>query len=74
MTRRTLALATLLLVEGVASATTFHVAASGNDSAAGTEAAPWRTIQHAADAAQPGDTVTVHAPAGAKTITIRELR
>ncbi len=39
----------------------FHVALSGNDSNPGTKPAPFRTIQHAADAAQPGDVVTVHA-------------
>jgi len=38
-----------------------HVAATGDDSAAGTDTAPFRTIQHAADVAGPGDTVTVHA-------------
>ena len=38
-----------------------HVAASGNDSNPGTQAAVFRTIQHAADLAQPGDTITVHA-------------
>ena len=38
----------------------FHVAPSGNDANAGTQAAPLRTIQYAADLAQPGDVVTVH--------------
>ena len=38
-----------------------HVAITGNDASPGTSAAPLRTIQHAADLAQPGDTVTVHA-------------
>jgi hypothetical protein len=40
--------------------TEFHVATNGNDSNPGTLAAPLRTIQRAADLAQPGDTVTVH--------------
>jgi uncharacterized protein YjdB len=35
-------------------------AASGNDGNAGTSAAPWRTIQHAADVTNPGDTVIVN--------------
>jgi len=39
----------------------FHVAPNGNDVNAGTQTAPFRTIQHAADAAQPGDVITVHA-------------
>src|SRR5512147_1449115 len=38
-----------------------HVAINGNDSNPGTAAAPLRTIQRAADLAQPGDTITVHA-------------
>jgi len=35
----------------------FHVAIQGNDTNLGTSAAPLRTIQHAADFAQPGDVV-----------------
>ena len=38
----------------------FHVAPAGNDANPGTAAAPLRTIQHAADLAQPGDIITVH--------------
>lgn len=44
-----------------AQAAEFHVAVTGNDAGAGTKAAPLRTIQRAADLAQPGDTITVHA-------------
>ncbi|MCX5655145.1 MAG: right-handed parallel beta-helix repeat-containing protein [Planctomycetota bacterium] len=43
-----------------AHAAEFHVAPIGKDSNAGTQAAPLRTIQHAADLAQPGDVITVH--------------
>jgi len=43
------------------SSTELHVAVSGNDSNKGTKKAPLRTIQKAADLAQPGDTITVHA-------------
>ena len=42
-------------------ATEFHVAISGKDSNMGTATAPFLTIQHAADVAQPGDVITVHA-------------
>ena len=42
-----------------AQATAFYVATGGNDANAGTEAAPWRTIQRAADTARPGSTVNV---------------
>ena len=43
------------------SAAEFHVAVTGNDTAQGTAQQPLRTIQRAADLANPGDTVTVHA-------------
>lgn len=36
---------------------TLHVAPGGSDSAAGTAADPWATIQHAVDQALPGDTL-----------------
>jgi Right handed beta helix region len=39
----------------------FYVATTGNDSNAGTQSAPWRTIQHAADTARAGSTVNVRA-------------
>ncbi|MEU6496586.1 discoidin domain-containing protein [Streptomyces sp. NPDC046984] len=38
-----------------------HVAKNGNDNNPGTQAAPYLTINHAAQVAQPGDTVMVHA-------------
>jgi len=41
-------------------ATEFHVAVSGKDSNPGSQAAPFRTIQRAADLAQSGDVITVH--------------
>ena len=41
-------------------ATTFYVATTGRDANRGTNASPLRTIQHAADLAQPGDTIIVH--------------
>ncbi len=42
-------------------ATEYHVATQGNDANRGTKSAPLRTIQRAADLAQPGDVITVHA-------------
>ena len=45
---------------GGSQATEFFVATSGNDANPGTPAAPLRTIQRAADLAQPGDAITVH--------------
>jgi len=37
----------------------FYVSTAGNDSNPGTETAPWRTVQHAADTARAGSTVKV---------------
>lgn len=41
--------------------TVHHVSTSGSDQFDGTEAKPWRTINHAAQLAVAGDTVLVHA-------------
>ena len=40
--------------------TSYYVATTGNDSNPGTQSAPWRTIQHAADTANAGSTVYAH--------------
>ena len=45
---------------GGGSATASHVAATGDDANDGTAAAPWATLQRAAEQVQPGDTVFVH--------------
>lgn len=45
----------------IAGATEYHVSPSGSDAATGRAAAPFRTINAAAQKAMPGDTVTVHA-------------
>src|SRR4051812_21730695 len=39
----------------------FHVAIDGSDSSDGSQDQPFRTIDRAAELAQPGDTVVVHA-------------
>jgi alpha-L-arabinofuranosidase len=44
----------------VVRAAEFHVATHGSDTNPGTKEAPFRTIQRAAELAQPGDTITVH--------------
>jgi alpha-N-arabinofuranosidase len=49
-----------LALAAAASATEHHVSVGGDDSNPGTREAAFRTIQRAADVAQPGDTVTVH--------------
>jgi len=50
-----------LALHTTAPAAELHVAQNGNDANPGTAASPLRTIQRAADLAQPGDVVTVHA-------------
>jgi parallel beta-helix repeat protein len=39
----------------------YIVSPTGNDSAAGTAVAPWKTLQHASDLAKPGDVISVRA-------------
>src|SRR5678815_832278 len=50
----------LLAPQAVTCAAEFHVAIRGNDANRGTKSAPLRTIQRAAELAQPGDVITVH--------------
>lgn len=54
-------LLTLAVLAADASAGEYHVALTGSDANPGTRKAPFRTIQRAADQAQAGDTITVHA-------------
>jgi MYXO-CTERM domain-containing protein len=60
MRRILMTVAAALGIVGAARADSFHVATTGDDAAAGTSAAPWRTIQRAVRAVSPGDTVIVH--------------
>ncbi len=53
------ALLGLLCSGGLASATDFWVGNAGNDAGPGSQAAPWRTIQRAVNAARPGDSILV---------------
>lgn len=55
------AFVTLICIAGAASAREYHVATTGANSNPGTQANPFRTISAAAEVAQPGDTITVHA-------------
>jgi alpha-N-arabinofuranosidase len=54
-------LAGLILTASAALPAEYHVAVGGNDGHPGTRKAPLRTIQRAAELAQPGDVITVHA-------------
>jgi len=58
-----------LALSGLLPAAELHVATSGDDSHSGGKDAPLRTIQRAADLAQPGDTITVHAGVYRERIT-----
>jgi alpha-L-arabinofuranosidase len=51
----------MLFASGLAAATEIHVSPGGNDANPGTAGAMLKTISAAANLAQPGDTVTVHA-------------
>ena len=55
------AVSSLLLGINLASAATYYVATTGSDSNSGTQAAPWRTIQHAATSVVAGDTINIRA-------------
>ena len=49
----------------------FYVSTTGSDSNPGTEAAPWRTVQHAADVARAGSTVNVRGGVYQELVTIK---
>lgn len=49
----------------------FYIATTGSDTNPGTQAAPWRTIQHAADVARAGSTVNVRGGIYEEMITIK---
>jgi hypothetical protein len=49
----------------------FYVATTGNDSNTGTQTAPWRTIQHAADIARAGSTVNVRSGTYEELVNIK---
>jgi hypothetical protein len=51
----------LVCLSSAASASTYHVATTGSDTSTGSAAAPWKTVQRAANAVGPGDTVVIHA-------------
>lgn len=57
----TFALLRCLFVYQVVLARSIHVSKTGNDENSGIQASPYLTINHAAQEAQPGDTVIVHA-------------
>jgi parallel beta-helix repeat protein len=52
------------------SGATFSVSTSGSDSNPGTATSPWRTVQHALNVLQPGQTALVHAGTYAEGVVI----
>ena len=68
-----LALLTLLVCLSRASAqpsSSFYVSTKGDDANPGTEAAPWRTVQHAVNTARAGSTVNVRGGIYEELVTI----
>lgn len=63
------ALAGVTVLATTVSAAEFHVSLTGSDQQSGAPNAPLRTIQRAADLAQPGDVITVHAGTYRERIT-----
>ncbi len=49
----------------------FYVSTTGNDSNPGTQSAPWRTVQHAADTARAGSMVNVRGGVYGELVTIK---
>lgn len=49
-----------LLITFNINAQEFHIATNGNDSNSGSSAQPWKTIQHAMEELEPGNTVYIH--------------
>ena len=59
--KKTILCASLLTLALALPAAEYHVAPAGSNDNAGSQAAPFKTISAAAEKAQPGDTITVHA-------------
>ncbi len=49
---------------------TYHVATGGSDAGAGSQSAPWKTLKHALEVLQPGDTLKVAAGTYREKLTI----
>ena len=67
---RILLLILLSTAAAFAQTNSFYVATTGDDANPGTQAAPWRTIQHAADTARAGSTVSVRGGVYEERVTI----
>src|SRR5208337_2519656 len=65
------ATAVITLVTQPATGNTYYVSPSGKDSNPGTFSQPWRTIQHAANTVQAGDTVYVRQGVYKEVVTLK---
>jgi hypothetical protein len=65
------ALSSVLHVGLAFGATTFYISPAGDDANAGTKAKPWKTLQHAADTAKPGTTVSLLAGTYCQQVDIK---
>ncbi|TWT82363.1 hypothetical protein CA13_38250 [Planctomycetes bacterium CA13] len=72
MKRFVAALSSLLLLAQVLNAAEFHVSPNGLATSAGTPEQPFRTIQQAARAVRPGDTVLIHAGVYRESIQLKQ--
>ena len=61
----------LAILSTTAQAKDFHVSLKGSDTNEGTEASPFRTVQHAADVMNAGDTCYVHAGTYRETVVLK---
>jgi len=66
--------AAVALPSNATAATSLFVATTGNDSNAGTQAAPLKTVQKAVDRAQPGDTIYLRGGTYAPSTNIQILK
>jgi len=66
------ATATVSLLSGPLSGTTWYVATNGSDANPGTLKAPFATLQHAAGVARPGDTVLARGGVYHKLLTLKQ--
>ncbi len=61
----------LVTVSGIGRAAEYHVAPTGDDAAAGSERAPFRSLGRAVEALRPGDDCIIHEGVYRETVTLR---
>ena len=71
--RRVLLVGVLMAMCGSAGAATYYVATTGSDAAAGSEAAPWKTINTSVGKMADGDTLMVQAGTYTETLGLYKI-